>query len=92
MFLNTTSVLPPASWDAKIRLEPPMQAGGGGHGSSDGDEEDNGLTRTGKLFGGFFADIKRKVPWYWSDFKDALSLQVLATWMFLYFACLTPQV
>ncbi|OXA59571.1 Electroneutral sodium bicarbonate exchanger 1 [Folsomia candida] len=94
LFLNTTSILPPATWDASIRLEPPSVAAGGGHGASShgGDEEDNGLTRTGRIFGGFFQDIKRKVPWYWSDFKDALSLQVLATWMFLYFACLTPQI
>lgn len=27
---------------------------------------------------------------YKSDITDALSLQCLATWLFLYFACLTP--
>lgn len=35
-------------------------------------------------------DLKRKVPWYWTDFKDALALQCLASFIFLYFACLTP--
>jgi sodium bicarbonate transporter 10 len=35
-------------------------------------------------------DIRRKQPWYWSDFRDALSIQCLASWIFLYFACLTP--
>lgn len=35
-------------------------------------------------------DIKRKAPWYWSDFKDAFALQSLATIFFLYFACLAP--
>lgn len=27
---------------------------------------------------------------YWSDFKDALALQCVASWIFLYFACLSP--
>lgn len=41
-------------------------------------------------FGGLVNDIKRKAPWYWSDFTDALALQSLATIFFLYFACLAP--
>ena len=52
--------------------------------------EGSGLTRTGKLFGGLINDIKRKRPWYFSDFKDALSLQCVASYFFIYFACLTP--
>lgn len=35
-------------------------------------------------------DLKRKAPWFWSDFKDALSIQCIASWIFLYFACLSP--
>ncbi|KAH3708271.1 hypothetical protein DPMN_067718 [Dreissena polymorpha] len=35
-------------------------------------------------------DIKRKKPWYLSDFKDVLHVQSLASFLFLYFACLTP--
>lgn len=42
------------------------------------------------LFGGLYNDIKRKAPWYLSDFKDALALQSVATTIFLYFACLAP--
>jgi len=34
--------------------------------------------------------VLRKVPWYFSDFKDALHLQCLASFFFMYFACLTP--
>ena len=34
----------------------------------------------------------RKAPWYFSDFKDALHLQCLASFFFMYFACLTPIV
>lgn len=43
-----------------------------------------------RLFGGLIEDIKRKAPFYLSDFKDALHIQCLASFVFLYFACLTP--
>lgn len=38
------------------------------------------------------ADVKRKVPFYLSDFRDALSIQCLASVIFLYFACLSALV
>ena len=43
-----------------------------------------------RLFGGLRNDVMRKVPWYFSDFKDALHVQCLASFFFMYFACLTP--
>ena len=43
-----------------------------------------------RLFGGLVGDIRRKAPFYLSDFKDALHIQCLASFVFLYFACLTP--
>lgn len=105
-FLEATTVLPPGTWDPNIRIEPPNQLpapkkkpdGEGEHepDSEEEEEEENrlreesGLTRTGKLFGGLMNDIKRKAPWYWSDFKDAFATQCIASWLFLYFACLTP--
>ncbi|KOB71446.1 Sodium-driven chloride bicarbonate exchanger [Operophtera brumata] len=52
--------------------------------------EESGLSRSGRLFGGLINDLKRKMPWYWSDFKDAFALQCVASWIFLYFACLSP--
>ena len=52
--------------------------------------EESGLSRSGKLFGGLINDIKRKAPFYFSDFKDALALQCVASFIFLYFACLSP--
>lgn len=45
-----------------------------------------------RLFGGLIADIKRKSKFYVSDFRDGLSLQSLASAIFLYFATLTPVV
>lgn len=53
--------------------------------------EESGLSRSGRLFGGLINDIKRKYPWYVSDFKDGLNLQSVASWIFLYFACLSPS-
>ena len=54
--------------------------------------EEAGLVRTGRFCGGLINDIKRKAPWYWSDFKDGIALQSLASYIFIYFACLTPIV
>uniref|UniRef100_A0A8B9K5T4 Anion exchange protein n=1 Tax=Astyanax mexicanus TaxID=7994 RepID=A0A8B9K5T4_ASTMX len=68
----------------------------GGHGGPE-------LQRTGRsvwtvcacvqmLFGGFFLDIKRKAPHYLSDYTDALSLQCVASFLFLYCACMSPVI
>lgn len=43
-----------------------------------------------RFCGGLINDIKRRAPWYWSDFKDALNPQCIASVIFIYFACLTP--
>lgn len=44
------------------------------------------------MFLGLKNDIIRKVPFYISDFRDAFSIQCVATYFFMYFACLTPIV
>ena len=54
--------------------------------------ESSGLVRTGRLFGGLLKDIKRKYPYYWSDFKDGFHPQCISSFLFLYFACLAPIV
>lgn len=51
---------------------------------------ESGLARSGRLFGGLLDDLRRKRPWYWSDFREAVSVQCVASWIFLYFACLSP--
>ncbi|XP_037618050.1 sodium-driven chloride bicarbonate exchanger-like isoform X3 [Sebastes umbrosus] len=106
-FLDQVTVLPPGEWDPSIRIEPPKNVpsqekrkipplpngvtdlgesgDSGGHGGPE-------LQRTGKFFGGFFMDIKRKAPHYVSDFRDALSLQCLASFLFLYCACMSPVI
>ncbi|XP_066138406.1 electroneutral sodium bicarbonate exchanger 1 isoform X7 [Euwallacea fornicatus] len=104
-FLDAVTVLPPGEWDPTIRIEPPaaipsqeVRKRPPEKVPEEMDEEEeeqklreeSGLARTGCLFGGLKNDVKRKAPWYWSDFKDALSTQCIASWIFLYFACLSP--
>jgi hypothetical protein len=55
-----------------------------------GHEDDPCLKLTGRFCGGLIDDIKRKAPWYLSDFKDAFNFQVVPAIAFLYFACLSP--
>ena len=54
--------------------------------------EASGLVRSKKLFGGLLNDIKRKKPFYISDFLHGLHPQCLSSFLFLYFACLAPIV
>ncbi|XP_006832797.1 PREDICTED: band 3 anion transport protein [Chrysochloris asiatica] len=55
-------------------------------------DQDNPLQRTGQLFGGLVRDIRRRYPRYLSDITDALSPQVLAAVIFIYFAALSPAI
>jgi sodium bicarbonate transporter 10 len=41
---------------------------------------------------GLIDDVKRKAPFYLSDFTDGFSMQCVSTYFFIYFACLTPIV
>ncbi|XP_062869122.1 sodium-driven chloride bicarbonate exchanger [Trichomycterus rosablanca] len=106
-FLDQVTVLPPGEWDPTIRIEPPKNVPSqekrkipslpngvtglveseehGGHGGPE-------LQRTGKFFGGLYMDIKRKLPHYLSDYTDAISLQCLASFLFLYCACMSPVI
>lgn len=62
-----------------------------GHPGSPGGADDP-LQRTGRIFGGLIRDIRRRYPYYLSDITDALSPQVLAAVIFIYFAALSPAV
>ncbi|XP_072351358.1 electrogenic sodium bicarbonate cotransporter 1-like isoform X2 [Scyliorhinus torazame] len=63
----------------------------GGHGGG-GNEVPDELKKTGRLFGGFVADIKRKIPWFASDFYDALSIQSLSAVLFIYLGTITNAI
>ncbi|XP_069043161.1 electroneutral sodium bicarbonate exchanger 1 isoform X2 [Lepisosteus oculatus] len=106
-FLDQVTVLPPGEWDPSIRIEPPKnvpsqekrkmpgmpngmacQVEVEPHGEHHGPE----LQKTGRLFGGLILDIKRKVPFYLSDYRDGLNLQCVASFLFLYCACMSPVI
>ncbi|XP_029540220.1 sodium-driven chloride bicarbonate exchanger-like isoform X2 [Oncorhynchus nerka] len=104
-FLDQVTVLPPGEWDPSIRIEPPKNVPSqekrriaAQTGTDLGDEEEHEghggpeLQRTGRLFGGLLMDIKRKAPHYLSDYTDGLSLQCLASFLFLYCACMSPVI
>nr|XP_028606560.1 sodium bicarbonate cotransporter 3 isoform X13 [Podarcis muralis] len=106
-FLDQVTVLPPGEWDPSIRIEPPKSvpsqekrkipkfpngAASPGESLEEGHHAGPELQRTGRLFGGLILDIKRKAPFFLSDFKDALSLQCLASILFLYCACMSPVI
>ncbi|XP_064824407.1 electroneutral sodium bicarbonate exchanger 1 isoform X3 [Oncorhynchus masou masou] len=106
-FLDQVTVLPPGEWDPSIRIEPPKSVPsqekrkipGMPNGTTCPVEEEfhaehHGpeLQRTGRLFGGLILDIKRKAPFYLSDYKDGLSLQCVASFLFLYCACMSPVI
>lgn len=44
------------------------------------------------LGAGLVADIRRKLPYYRSDFVDGFNVKGLATILFLFFACLAPSI
>ncbi|KAE8278602.1 Sodium-driven chloride bicarbonate exchanger Solute carrier family 4 member 10 [Larimichthys crocea] len=106
-FLDQVTVLPPGEWDPSIRIEPPKNVPSQEkrkippvpNGVTDlGESEEHGghggpeLQRTGRIFGGLILDIKRKAPHYLSDYTDAISLQCLASFLFLYCACMSPVI
>lgn len=95
----TIRIEPPAAIPSQeIRKRPQLEKTPISIKKEENDEEEeeqrlrneSGLSRTGRCFGGLLNDLKRKAPWYLSDFREAASLQCVASWIFLYFACLSP--
>ncbi|XP_059398623.1 electrogenic sodium bicarbonate cotransporter 1-like isoform X2 [Carassius carassius] len=61
---------------------------GGGGGHAVGDE----LKFTGRFCGGLVLDVKRKLPFYASDFYDALNIQSLSATLFIYLGTVTNAI
>uniref|UniRef100_A0A8C4J9F1 Anion exchange protein n=1 Tax=Dromaius novaehollandiae TaxID=8790 RepID=A0A8C4J9F1_DRONO len=58
-------------------------SGGGGGGSSD----------DGEMFcGGLYLDIKRKLPWFPSDFYEGFHIQSISAILFIYLGCITNAI
>nr|XP_029513759.1 sodium bicarbonate cotransporter 3-like isoform X4 [Oncorhynchus nerka] len=94
----TIRIEPPKNVPSQMKRKIPSQPNGSASLSGEMLEEDEGhgagpeLQRTGRIFGGLVMDIKRKAPFYWSDIRDSLNLQCLASILFLYCACMSPVI
>ncbi|XP_052448168.1 electrogenic sodium bicarbonate cotransporter 1 isoform X5 [Carassius gibelio] len=66
----------------------PHSGGQGGGGHAVGDE----LKRTGKFCGGLILDVKRKAPFFFSDFYDGLHIQSLSAILFIYLGTVTNAI
>ncbi|XP_067468724.1 sodium bicarbonate cotransporter 3-like isoform X8 [Thunnus thynnus] len=93
----TIRIEPPKNVPSQLKRKRPSQPNGTASpaGELEKDDDHHGgpeLQRTGRIFGGLIADIKRKIPFYWSDIKDSFSLQCLASILFLYCACMSPVI
>ncbi|NXW09139.1 S4A4 protein, partial [Fregetta grallaria] len=84
----------------RTTMHPPdRQSHGNGDTAAAGDRASLGhlcsreeLERTGRLFGGLLRDIRRKAPWYGSDFSDALHPQCLSAVLYIYLATVTNAI
>ncbi|CAI5667421.1 unnamed protein product [Oreochromis niloticus] len=63
-----------------------------GHGGGGGHEVGEELQRTGKFCGGLILDVKRKLPFFASDFYDALNIQSLSAILFIYLGTVTNAI
>ncbi|XP_044189736.1 electrogenic sodium bicarbonate cotransporter 1-like isoform X2 [Thunnus albacares] len=77
-------------------LDPPQMNGDtphdAGHGGGGGHQVGEELQCTRKFCGGLILDIKRKLPFFASDFYDALNIQSLSTILFIYLGTVTNAI
>uniref|UniRef100_A0A8C2AE57 Anion exchange protein n=1 Tax=Cyprinus carpio TaxID=7962 RepID=A0A8C2AE57_CYPCA len=50
------------------------------------------LAYTGRFCGGLILDIKRKFPWYLSDFYEGFHIQSISAVLFIYLGCITNAI
>ncbi|XP_021047515.1 electrogenic sodium bicarbonate cotransporter 4 isoform X1 [Mus pahari] len=50
------------------------------------------LIWTGRFFGGLRLDVKRKLPWFPSDFYDGFHIQSISAVLFIYLGCITNAI
>uniref|UniRef100_A0A8B9PLJ2 Anion exchange protein n=1 Tax=Apteryx owenii TaxID=8824 RepID=A0A8B9PLJ2_APTOW len=72
-------------------------ASSGGGGSDDGEmpevhEIGEELAWTGRFCGGLYLDIKRKLPWFPSDFYEGFHIQSISAILFIYLGCITNAI
>ncbi|XP_030267631.1 sodium bicarbonate cotransporter 3-like isoform X8 [Sparus aurata] len=93
----TIRIEPPKNVPSQMKRKRPSKPNGTASPAGELENEEDihagpELQRTGRIFGGLVLDIKRKLPFYWSDIRDSFSLQCLASILFLYCACMSPVI
>lgn len=74
--------------DPQMNGDMPHDGGHGGGGHAIGDE----LQNTGRFCGGLILDIKRKAPFFVSDFTDGFNIQALSAILFIYLGTVTNAI
>ncbi|XP_037634080.1 solute carrier family 4 member 4a isoform X4 [Sebastes umbrosus] len=77
-----------AGGDHQMNGDMPHDGGHGGGGHETGDE----LKKSGRFCGGLLLDIKRKAPFFVSDFTDAIHIQALSAILFIYLGTVTNAI
>ncbi|XP_054466830.1 solute carrier family 4 member 4a [Anoplopoma fimbria] len=77
-----------AGGDSQMNGDMPHDGGHGGGGHAAGDE----LKKSGRFCGGLLLDIKRKAPFFISDFTDAIHIQALSAILFIYLGTVTNAI
>ncbi|KAM4576200.1 solute carrier family 4 member 4a isoform 3-T3 [Odontesthes bonariensis] len=77
-----------AGGDPQMNGDMPHDGGHGGGGHETGEE----LEKTGRFCGGLILDIKRKAPFFLSDFTDAFHIQALSAIIFIYLGTVTNAI
>ncbi|XP_073339713.1 sodium bicarbonate cotransporter 3-like isoform X1 [Pagrus major] len=93
----TIRIEPPKNVPSQLKRKRPSKPNGTASPAGELENEEDHhagpeLQRTGRIFGGLVLDVKRKLPFYWSDIRDSFSLQCLASILFLYCACMSPVI
>jgi anion exchange protein len=103
---RSTMALPPASWDPKIRIEPPdrymsIKDRTDAHDITeyihdermDEDSHVDPSLKADKIpFSGLIMDIRRKLPWVVSDITDCLNVKCIAAIIYMYLVSLCSLV
>ncbi|XP_073771321.1 electrogenic sodium bicarbonate cotransporter 4 isoform X4 [Danio rerio] len=77
--------------------QPNGNAGGGSASAEDEEmpaphELGEELKFTGRFCGGLWLDIKRKAPWFFSDFYEGFHIQSVSAVLFIYLGCITNAI
>ncbi|KAJ4340924.1 hypothetical protein N0V95_007378 [Ascochyta clinopodiicola] len=79
----------PRSWDSQSRRNAPPDHDEHAHAYADSSKSKDAWWKT-RLFSGMVNDVKRRVPFYWSDYADAWDYRVVPATVYMYFANILP--